>query len=36
MWRPLIDQLKDEFTIIAPDLPGIGDSDNVEAAASKP
>jgi pimeloyl-ACP methyl ester carboxylesterase len=27
MWRPLIEKLKDKFTIIAPDLPGIGDSD---------
>ena len=27
MWLPLIDKLKDKFTIIAPDLPGIGDSD---------
>jgi pimeloyl-ACP methyl ester carboxylesterase len=27
MWRPLIDKLRDEFTVIAPDLPGIGDSD---------
>ena len=27
MWRPLIDRLKKKFTIIAPDLPGIGDSD---------
>ena len=27
MWRPLIDKLKDKFTMIAPDLPGIGDSD---------
>jgi pimeloyl-ACP methyl ester carboxylesterase len=27
MWRPLIDKLKDKFTIIAPDLPGIGDSE---------
>ena len=27
MWRPPIDKLKDKFTIIAPDLPGIGDSD---------
>jgi pimeloyl-ACP methyl ester carboxylesterase len=27
MWRPLVDKLKDKFTIIAPDLPGIGDSD---------
>src|SRR5580693_281106 len=25
--RPLIDKLKDKFTVIAPDLPGIGDSD---------
>jgi pimeloyl-ACP methyl ester carboxylesterase len=27
MWRPLIEKLRDKFTIIAPDLPGIGDSD---------
>ena len=27
MWRPLIARLKDKFTVIAPDLPGIGDSD---------
>ncbi len=27
MWRPLFEKLKDKFTIIAPDLPGIGDSD---------
>ena len=27
MWRPLIPRLADKFTIIAPDLPGIGDSD---------
>jgi len=27
MWRPLIDKLKDKFTAVAPDLPGIGDSD---------
>jgi pimeloyl-ACP methyl ester carboxylesterase len=27
MWRPLIEKLKDKFTVIAPDLPGIGDSD---------
>ncbi len=26
MWRPLISKLMDKFTIIAPDLPGIGDS----------
>src|SRR5690242_15246542 len=27
MWRPLIDKLKDKLTVIAPDLPGIGDSE---------
>jgi pimeloyl-ACP methyl ester carboxylesterase len=27
MWRPLIPRLTDTFTVIAPDLPGIGDSD---------
>jgi pimeloyl-ACP methyl ester carboxylesterase len=27
MWRPLIPRLADRFTLIAPDLPGIGDSD---------
>src|SRR5579871_4077828 len=27
MWRPLIEKLKDKFKVIAPDLPGIGDSD---------
>src|SRR6516164_756006 len=27
MWRPLIDKLKYKFTVIAPDLPAIGDSD---------
>ena len=27
MWRPLIEKLKEKFTIFAPDLPGIGDSD---------
>ena len=26
MWRPLIPKLVDKFTVIAPDLPGIGDS----------
>ena len=26
MWRPLIPKLADKFTVIAPDLPGIGDS----------
>src|SRR5438445_661865 len=27
MWRPLIPLLAKRFTVIAPDLPGIGDSD---------
>jgi pimeloyl-ACP methyl ester carboxylesterase len=27
MWRPLIDKVKEQFTVIAPDPPGIGDSD---------
>jgi pimeloyl-ACP methyl ester carboxylesterase len=27
MWRPLIPKLREKFTIVAPDLPGIGDSD---------
>jgi pimeloyl-ACP methyl ester carboxylesterase len=27
MWRPLIPRLATKFTVIAPDLPGIGDSD---------
>ncbi|MGB2633721.1 MAG: alpha/beta hydrolase [Candidatus Acidiferrum sp.] len=27
MWRPLIPQLAGKFTVIAPDLPGIGDSE---------
>lgn len=27
MWRPLIPRLAEHFTVIAPDLPGIGDSD---------
>src|SRR5215813_2839529 len=27
MWRPIIPLLTDKFTVIAPDLPGIGDSD---------
>lgn len=27
MWRPLIPKLAADFTVIAPDLPGIGDSD---------
>ena len=33
MWRPLIDKLKDKFTVIAPDLPGIGDSDIPKSGA---
>src|SRR5260221_1057507 len=27
MWRPVIPRLADHFTVVAPDLPGIGDSD---------
>ena len=27
MWRPIIPRLAERFTVIAPDLPGIGDSD---------
>jgi pimeloyl-ACP methyl ester carboxylesterase len=27
MWRPIIPLLAERFTVIAPDLPGIGDSD---------
>jgi pimeloyl-ACP methyl ester carboxylesterase len=27
MWRPLIPKLSDKFTVVAPDLPGIGESD---------
>ena len=27
MWRPIIPRLAEKFTVIAPDLPGIGDSD---------
>lgn len=27
MWRPLIPKLTEKFTVLAPDLPGIGDSD---------
>ena len=33
MWRPLIEELKDKFTVIAPDLPGIGDSDIPKSGA---
>ena len=32
MWRPLIPKLAGKFTVIAPDLPGIGDSSIPEAA----
>src|SRR5690348_12864309 len=27
MWRPLIPKLTDKFTVLAPDLPGIGESE---------
>ena len=27
MWRPIMPVLAEKFTVIAPDLPGIGDSD---------
>jgi pimeloyl-ACP methyl ester carboxylesterase len=27
MWKPIIPLLADKFTVIAPDLPGIGDSE---------
>lgn len=27
MWRPLLPKLTDKFTVVAPDLPGIGESD---------
>src|ERR1700730_12955558 len=27
MWRPIIPVLAEKFTVVAPDLPGIGDSD---------
>jgi pimeloyl-ACP methyl ester carboxylesterase len=27
MWKPLIPKLRDKFTVVAPDLPGIGNSD---------
>lgn len=33
MWRPLIEKLKEKFTVIAPDLPGIGDSDIPKSGA---
>src|SRR5580658_3087516 len=28
MWKPIIPALAERFTVIAPDLPGIGDSDS--------
>ena len=34
MWRPLIPKLAPHFTVIAPDLPGIGDSDIPSDGAS--
>ena len=34
MWRPIIPVLAERFTVIAPDLPGIGDSDDSGGAAS--
>src|SRR5690348_8216389 len=27
MWRPLIPKLSDKFSVVAPDLPGIGESE---------
>jgi len=33
MWRPLIPILAEKFTVIAPDLPGIGDSDIPEGGS---
>lgn len=33
MWRPLIERLKEKFTVYAPDLPGIGDSDVPKSGA---
>ena len=33
MWLPLIEKLKEKFTVIAPDLPGIGDSDIPKSGA---
>ena len=41
MWRPLIPQLAEKYTVVAPDLPGIGDSEipqdglDMKAAAMK-
>jgi pimeloyl-ACP methyl ester carboxylesterase len=31
MWRPIIPQLAEKFTVVAPDLPGIGESDVPQA-----
>jgi pimeloyl-ACP methyl ester carboxylesterase len=36
MWRPLIPVLAQRFRVIAPDLPGIGDSDVPRGAISMP
>jgi len=33
MWRPLIPELAQRFTVVAPDLPGIGDSDMPEGGS---
>ena len=33
MWRPLIEKLKEKFSVYAPDLPGIGDSDIPKSGA---
>ncbi len=33
MWRPLLERLKEKFTVYAPDLPGIGDSDIPKSGA---
>ena len=33
MWRPLIEKLKEKFSLLAPDLPGIGDSDIPKSGA---
>ena len=33
MWRPLIEKLREKFTVYAPDLPGIGDSDIPKSGA---
>ena len=33
MWRPLVEKVMEKFTVIAPDLPGIGDSDIPKSGA---